>query len=110
MHRKVFLQLISELRELGHANSKHVSLEEQLAIFLYMLVTGLTIRHVGEHFQRSNDTISLYDDPGLWLLFILSSQPLYTRYVQLPTGEFISSKINEQPQVLAVLQEHNQGN
>ncbi|KAF9235700.1 hypothetical protein BU15DRAFT_23857, partial [Melanogaster broomeanus] len=51
MHRKVFLQLISELRELGHADSRFVSLEEQLAIFLYMSVTGLTIRHVGEHFQ-----------------------------------------------------------
>jgi len=56
--REVFMELVQELRQLGHRNSKYVSLEEQLAIFLYMSVTGLTIRHVGEHFQRSNETIS----------------------------------------------------
>jgi hypothetical protein len=58
VHRHVFLQLIDELRQMGYTDSRYVSLEEQLAIFLYMLVTGLTIRHVGERFQRSNDTIS----------------------------------------------------
>ena len=54
----VFLELIEELRRLGHGNSKYVSLEEQLAIFLYMSITGLTIRHVRERFQWSNETIS----------------------------------------------------
>ena len=54
----VFTELIYKLRALGYGNSKYVSLEEQLAIFLYMSVTGLTIRHVGERFQRSNETIS----------------------------------------------------
>jgi hypothetical protein len=54
----VFSALILELRAAGYKNSKHVSLEEQLAIFLYACVTGLTIRHLGEHFQRSNETIS----------------------------------------------------
>jgi hypothetical protein len=56
--RKVFAALISSLREKGHGNSKYVSLEEQLAIFLYASVTGLTVRHLGEQFQRSNKTIS----------------------------------------------------
>lgn len=56
----VFDKLICELRKMGHKNSKYVSLEEQLAIFLYCSVTGLTIRHVGERFQRSNETISRY--------------------------------------------------
>ena len=56
--RDVFLELIDELRRFGHGNSRYVSLEEQLAIFLYMSVTGLTIRHVREWFQRSNETIS----------------------------------------------------
>ena len=54
----VFLELIEELRRLGHGNSKYVSLEEHLAIFLYMSVTGLKIRHVRERFQWSNETIS----------------------------------------------------
>jgi hypothetical protein len=56
--RDVFLELIGELRGMGHGDSRYVSLEEQLAIFLYMSVTGLIIRHVGERFQRSNETVS----------------------------------------------------
>jgi len=58
MHAEVFAALISELRDFGYSDSKFISLEEQLAIFLYTSVTGLSIRHVGERFQRSNDTIS----------------------------------------------------
>jgi hypothetical protein len=58
VHHEVFATLISDLREMGHSNSRSVSLEEQLAIFLYTCVTGLSIRHVGERFQRSNETIS----------------------------------------------------
>jgi hypothetical protein len=58
VHLHVFSVLISDLRAAGYQNSKYVSLEEQLAIFLYACVTGLTIRHLGERFQRSNETIS----------------------------------------------------
>jgi hypothetical protein len=58
VHRHVFLELIQELRQLGHDRSKYVSLKEQLAIFLYISVTGMTVRHAGERFQRSNETIS----------------------------------------------------
>ena len=54
----VFIELVHKLQELGCGNLKYVSLEEQLAIFLYMLVMGLMIRHVGECFQWSNKTIS----------------------------------------------------
>ena len=55
---EVFMELVQELQQLDHRNSKYVSLEEQLAVFLYMSVTSLMIRHVGEHFQHSNETIS----------------------------------------------------
>jgi len=58
MHAHAFEVLISELRNFGYTDSKFVSLEEQVAIFLYTSITGLTTRHVGERFQRSNDTIS----------------------------------------------------
>lgn len=58
VHRHVFLELISALRGMGHSSSRFVSLEEQLAIFLYACVTGSTVQHIGEHFQRSNETIS----------------------------------------------------
>ncbi len=57
--KHVFKALIEELHEMGHSDSrKIVTLEEQLAIFLYTCVTGLTTRHVGERFQHSNETIS----------------------------------------------------
>ena len=58
VHRQVFADLILELRELGHCSSRFVSLEEQLAIFLYSCVTGLTVRHTGERFQRANETVT----------------------------------------------------
>jgi hypothetical protein len=54
----VFGLLLSNLREMGHKDSRQVKLEEQLAIFLYTCVTGLSIRHVGERFQRANNTIA----------------------------------------------------
>ena len=57
----VFDLLLSDLRGMGYKDSKHVTLEEQLAIFLYTCVTGLSIRHVGERFQRANDTIAKCD-------------------------------------------------
>ena len=57
IHADIFDRLILTLRSYGHSNSRSVSLEEQLAIFLYTCVTGLPVRHVGERFQRSNDTI-----------------------------------------------------
>lgn len=43
-----FNDLILLLRSYGHSNARFVSLEEQLAIFLYMCITGLPTRHVSE--------------------------------------------------------------
>ena len=54
----IFTSLILALWEMGHGNSKYVSLEEQLSIFLYASVMGLTIRHLKEQFQGSNKMIS----------------------------------------------------
>ncbi|KAJ7195183.1 hypothetical protein GGX14DRAFT_377252 [Mycena pura] len=58
VRRHIFDILLGELRFLGYSASRHVSLKEKLAIFLYTCVTGLSIRHVGERFQRSNETVS----------------------------------------------------
>ena len=60
VHKHVFIALIAELRAIGYVDSKFTTLEEQLAIFLYGSVTGLSVRHLGERFQRSNETISKY--------------------------------------------------
>jgi len=43
VHKHAFLSLCDDLWQYGHQNSKHVTLEEQLAIFLYTCVTGLSI-------------------------------------------------------------------
>ena len=48
VHRQVFFALVDELHGLGYTDLRFVTLEEQLAIFLYCSVTGLTVRHLGE--------------------------------------------------------------
>ncbi|KLO06040.1 hypothetical protein SCHPADRAFT_798604, partial [Schizopora paradoxa] len=49
-----------------------------------MCVTGLSIRHVGERFQRSNETISKY---FMKVMNALSSPPFYTKFVRLPSTD-----------------------
>ncbi|ESK85582.1 hypothetical protein Moror_10032 [Moniliophthora roreri MCA 2997] len=57
----VYIALVITLRSIGYVNSKKgVTVEEQIAIFLYMCITGLSVCHVGECFQRSNETIAYY--------------------------------------------------
>jgi hypothetical protein len=56
--RGTFIMLVRAIQALGLQPSRHVSIEEQLAIFLYTVVTGLTCIHVGERFQRSPTTIT----------------------------------------------------
>ena len=58
VHKNVFNALIEELELAGYVSSKHVYLEEQLAIFLYTCVTGLSLHHVCEHFF--NAQVRLY--------------------------------------------------
>ena len=50
----------------GLQDLKHLKAEEQLAIFLYLSRTGLSIRLVGERFQRSNETVSMYVLPSAY--------------------------------------------
>jgi hypothetical protein len=58
LHEHVFRFLVSYLQTIGVLHSRHVFLEEQLAIFLYICVTGMSIWHVAEQFQHSNRTVS----------------------------------------------------
>ena len=58
MSTDLFQKLIIILSNHDHTRSRFVSLEEQLAIFLYICVIGLPLKHVGEQFQQSNGTIS----------------------------------------------------
>jgi hypothetical protein len=60
VHLPVFNALVEELSAMGLRPSRTVTCEEKISIFLYKSVTGLSIEHVGERFQHSNDTISRY--------------------------------------------------
>ena len=60
--QEISIALIEELCGMGHSNFQFVLLEEQLAIFLCASVTGFNVQHLGEMFQRSNDTISKYSN------------------------------------------------
>ena len=81
VQKRIFKELVFALHHIGHRDSKYVTLEEQLAIFLYTCVTGLTSAHVGERFQRSGKTISqfvgcMFNFQSLIFLFFYYSQVL----------------------------------
>ena len=59
MNKHVFCALVSELgTTAGLYDTRWVSAEEQIAIFLYLAVTGVAQCHLKERFQRSPDTLS----------------------------------------------------
>ena len=58
VRKHVFEALVDELRLMGYEDNRFVCLEEQIRIFLYSCVTGLTVRHVGDRLQRSNETVA----------------------------------------------------
>ena len=59
--KHVFRALVRELTDYGGLHdTKHVSREEQLAIFLRLARTGLGQREARECFQRSPETVSMY--------------------------------------------------
>jgi hypothetical protein len=58
VYRGTFIILVKALEKCEVWSSRHVSVEEQLSIFLYTAVTGLSCTHVGERFQRSSSTIT----------------------------------------------------
>ena len=117
VRRHVFYVLLNLLHDSGCRNSKYIMLEEQLAIFLYTCVTGLSVRHVGERFQRSNDTISKYVIPQCWLVIIYLFSKVFQTYSQrifLPPDLFIicpatqrgrsnTSRSPSKPQILPIL-------
>ncbi|KIK17358.1 hypothetical protein PISMIDRAFT_44378, partial [Pisolithus microcarpus 441] len=56
-------------------------------------ITGLPIRHVGEHFQRSNDTISRYFHK---MVAVFALEPFYSKYISLL---FTSSATTPHPSI-----------
>ena len=61
LRKSVFRILVKFLsKKVGPGDSRYVSLEEQVAIFLYTVVTNLSNGKVAKRFRRSGDTISKY--------------------------------------------------
>ena len=59
LRKHVFVKLVSVLeRDAGIIHTQHVSIEEQVAIFLHYAHRGLSNRALQEQFQRSTDTIT----------------------------------------------------
>jgi hypothetical protein len=62
LRKHVFTRLVSILeKDAGIVHTRHVSAEEQVAIFLHYVHRGLSNRALQERFQRSADTITKYD-------------------------------------------------
>ena len=115
VHKHIFLSLCADLHQYGHQDSKSLSLEEQLAIFLYTCVTGLSIQHVSKQFQHATDTTSRYESHifffsilitttfyryFLKMLVIFSSPPLYTNFIRPPkVGNPIPEHIFNDPKL-----------
>ncbi|KIK78568.1 hypothetical protein PAXRUDRAFT_772594, partial [Paxillus rubicundulus Ve08.2h10] len=78
-----------ELQTHGYTHLKHVNIKEQLSIFLYSCVTDLSITHIGECFQQSNDMISRHYSALILLYFkrvlnAFSHPDIYNKCVCLP--------------------------
>ena len=104
--KEIFLQLLLELCQAGHCDSRRVTLEEQVTIFLYTCVTGLMMHYVVKCFQCSGNMISwwvlgyffihLTDPFNSYFkktLDILAAPPFYTTYIHFPVNNTIPSKI-----------------
>jgi hypothetical protein len=60
MKPETFMRLCQELRSVGLTNSRHVTIAEQLAIFLFMTSQDASNRLTQETFQHSGETIHRY--------------------------------------------------
>jgi hypothetical protein len=60
MKPQTFKRLCQELKSVGLSDSRHVTVDEQLGIFLYMTSHDVSNRLVQETFQHSGETIHRY--------------------------------------------------
>jgi hypothetical protein len=103
MRKHVFRRLLNVLERLADfGDTKHVTAEEQLSIFLHFARRALSNRGLQERFQRSGDTISKYVHRSTSLnlkfthyipriihrvLGALTSTAVYESYVKLPSAD-----------------------
>jgi transcriptional antiterminator len=68
MEREIFQALVQRLRENNLADSRYVSVEEQLGIFLYAVSKNASNRTLQDQFQHSGETISRHFRAVLYAL------------------------------------------
>jgi len=57
VYRQTFFTLVQILQDISIRSLRYVTIEEQVAIFLYTVITGLSSTHIGERFQWFPATI-----------------------------------------------------
>jgi hypothetical protein len=93
MKLEVFQFLCSELQTKGGlAPSRHVSVEEQVAMFLCAIAHSDTNREIQERFQHSGETVSRYFHVVLQAL-----NRLVPCYIRLPSADEIPTTIASNP-------------
>jgi hypothetical protein len=76
---QTFFTLVQTLQDIGIRSLHYVTIEEQVAIFLYTVVTELSSTHVGEHFQQSPGTIQKLVSIFLqYIVFLIASKIFQT--------------------------------
>ena len=79
MKLRVFRFLCAELRMHGGLiPSRHISVEEQVAMFLYTISQRASNRNIQERFQHSGETVSRYFHPVLQAIHRLV--PIYIKH------------------------------
>ena len=88
MSKPTFHILIEELKNHGMQETRNVTIEEQLFVFLYIVNNGATNRLAQDRFEHSGSTISAYFNVSLKALHSFAC----TLLVQ-PTGDTIPNEI-----------------
>jgi hypothetical protein len=84
MAQHVFTNLVRHMRRAGLCDTRYVTAEEQVSIFLRLIVYGMGNREAQERFQRSGDTISKAFHR---VLELITNSSFYSTFVHLPGNE-----------------------
>ena len=89
MKLKVFKFLREELKPCGLRDSKYITIDEQLAMFLYTVAQNASNRDVQERFQHSGETVSRYFNAVLRAVHMLAP-----KYIKLYENDDIPTAIS----------------
>jgi hypothetical protein len=89
MKLKVFKFLREELKHCGLHDSKYITIDEQLAMFLYTVARNASNRDVQERFQHSGETVSRYFNAVLRAIHML-----VPKYIKLYENDDIPTAIS----------------